>query len=993
MKSSLSLSLATTVFLLSYCVPVHAQKHEHNGAKFSTEETYVKPEYYTLGHARYRKTDDALYKLSGLKEQVSGTTPEERAWNFVMKNADKFKLKDRPENVLKHHFTYNTEEVSVVRYRQFYKDIPVDKNEIVVVMNGAGEVVQVTNNILPIPNTLLTTSRISEKAVLGTVLAHFNRVQLDESPKISRSIHIKNARTYFVYQVNVKLNEPYGRYTAYVDAQSGKIIEVKDELMYQCAQSGSGKGNVFNPDPISTSGAVYGTGGFEHGNNAYNPVLNAQMTEVRFPTGSFFGGQVYLQGSRAFLTNAAACQSPLGEWLNDRSHECFEEVMCYYHLDQNMCYYYSVLNGAGPYQFTTFDPFFQAVRFYVNSGYTISPGLYDPMSATIYIGTFDDGNGHIIEAGEDASVIIHELGHGVNDWMTQGGITAQSALSEGFADYWAQSYLRSFGLWAEHEDAYQRLSNWFMFTTEFPAQFNRTTGYDDKEFPSDLTGYGHTDGQFFSTAMMRIYDDIGKLKTDRIAVMGISFTDNSTTQQMAAEDVYQAAVILGYSTEELCIIYQHFKDIYNASFNPSQPGNATDYYIRDTNDDFGVEPNPTILPLWLSEDIWVRQQNDGLTVREHQNPIYGQTNYIYVRLRSRNCVPVEDGQLYVYFSKASTGLDWPKHWNDYYEITSNGPVLAGDVVANAPFSVPDDLRAGEERIIEIPWTNMPDPEDFDAEKHHFCILARLVSNQDPIGVEVSDLGVNGRNSNNVSWKNITILEQDPIVGPPSGSVFIRRGTQTWNEIRLNAPVLPRHVPCQTQGSIHIALNNNLKNVWESGGEQGSGFTQASDAFTWTAEEMALRRLNLQDTAVSYLLTATFEPYANARACVFDVVQTDTLGNLLGGERFFYKPVDSVGQRSQPSLQKQTNFSGLKIYPVPVGHNLNVSLSDNYTTKVVQVTIFDTFGKEWMLKSRKMLSDGEDHHLSFDVHTLPSGVYYLRVTDDLGHADILKFIKL
>jgi hypothetical protein len=66
---------------------------------------------------------------------------------------------------------------------------------------------------------------------------------------------------------------------------------------------------------------------------------------------------------------------------------------------------------------------------------------------------------------------------------------------------------------------------------------------------------------------------------------------------------------------------------------------------------------------------------------------------------------------------------------------------------------------------------------------------------------------------------------------------------------------------------------------------------------------------------------------------------------------------------------------------------------NYTTKVVQVTIFDTFGKEWMLKSRKMLSDGEDHRLSFDVHTLPSGVYYLRVTDDLGHADILKFIKL
>ena len=977
---------------MSYCVPVHAQKHEHNGAKFSTEETYVKPEYYTLGHARYRKTDDALYKLSGLKEQVSGTTPEERAWNFVMKNADQFKLKDRPANVLKHHFTYNTEEVSVVRYRQFYKDIPVDKNEIVVVMNGAGEVVQVTNNILPIPNTLLTTSRISEKAVLGTVLAHFKRVQLDESPKISRSIHIKNARTYFVYQVNVKLNEPYGRYTAYVDAQSGKIIEVKDELLYQCAQSGVGKGNVFNPDPISTSGAEYGTGGFVHGNNAYNPVLNAQMTEVRFPLGNFLG-PLFLRGSRAYLTDFngfIGCSSGSAEWLYDRSQECFEEVMCYYHLDQNMCYYYSVLNGLSPYQFPPLAPFSQAVRFDVSQ----EGAFYDPSSATVFIGRYTDDNGNFLEFGEDAGVIIHELGHGVNDWMTQGGINdSYDGLAEGFADYWAQSYMRSFGLWNEHEDAYQRLYNWGTFNSIYPAEFNRTTAYT-ASFPGGIVQEPHTDGQFFSTAMMRIYDDIGKLKTDRIAVMGISFTDNQTLQQDAAEDVYQAAVILGYSTEELCIIYQHFKDIYNTEFNPSLPGNSMDYYIRDTNDDFGAEPNPTILPLWLSEDIWVRQQNDGLTVREHQNPIYGQTNYIYVRLRSRNCVPVEDGQLYVYFSKASTGLDWPKHWNDYYEITSNGPVLAGDVVANAPFSVPDDLRAGEERILEIPWTNMPDPEDFDAEKHHFCILARLVSNQDPIGVEVADLGVNGRNSNNVSWKNITILEKDPIVGPPpSGSVFIRRGTQTWNEIRLNAPVLPRHVPCQSQGSIHIALNNNLKNVWESGGEQGSGFTQTSNAFTWTAEEMALKRLNLQDTVASYLLTATFEPYANARACVFDVVQTDTLGNLIGGERFFYKPVDSVGQRNQPAIQEQTNLTGLKIYPVPVDHTLNVSLSDNYTTKVVQVTIFDTFGKEWMLKSRKMLSDGEDHHLSFDVHTLPSGVYYLRVTDDLGHADILKFIKL
>lgn len=44
---------------------------------------------------------------------------------------------------------------------------------------------------------------------------------------------------------------------------------------------------------------------------------------------------------------------------------------------------------------------------------------------------------------------------------------------------------------------------------------------------------------------------------------------------------------------------------------------------------------------------------------------------------------------------------------------------------------------------------MPDPEDFDTERHHFCLLARIVSTQDPTGTEVQEVGQNVRNFNNL----------------------------------------------------------------------------------------------------------------------------------------------------------------------------------------------------------------------------------------------------
>ena len=101
---------------------------------------------------------------------------------------------------------------------------------------------------------------------------------------------------------------------------------------------------------------------------------------------------------------------------------------------------------------------------------------------------------------------------------------------------------------------------------------------------------------------------------------------------------------------------------------------AQDLYSRDTPADMGIQPNPDMGPMWLSEDIWVRTTPDPnyrpfpftaasppWTPAPHQNPEYrdprlGLPNYVYVRVRNIGPGPsTGTEQLRLYWAKASTG--------------------------------------------------------------------------------------------------------------------------------------------------------------------------------------------------------------------------------------------------------------------------------------------------------------------------------------------------
>jgi hypothetical protein len=120
--------------------------------------------------------------------------------------------------------------------------------------------------------------------------------------------------------------------------------------------------------------------------------------------------------------------------------------------------------------------------------------------------------------------------------------------------------------------------------------------------------------------------------------------------------------------------------------------------MKDTPADTGVEPNPDAGPMYVTEDIWVRQNPISgyepypfvadpawLTAisplhqnPEYRDPKYSKPNYVYVRVRNRGSTASSGTErLRLYWAKASTGLSWPSQWVDYLAANCGPTKLYG----------------------------------------------------------------------------------------------------------------------------------------------------------------------------------------------------------------------------------------------------------------------------------------------------------------------------
>lgn len=270
---------------------------------------------------------------------------------------------------------------------------------------------------------------------------------------------------------------------------------------------------------------------------------------------------------------------------------------------------------------------------------------------------------------------------------------------------------------------------------------------------------------------------------------------------------------------------------------------AVDLYMKDTpkvvdsERDRGQEPNIDNGPMWLSEDIWIRRQPDGIVNQEHQDPDHfttpGLTNYVYVRVRNRGSVASPPNvPLTLNWAKASTALAWPQNWDG----TLTTPALMGAPV-DAPHLLPS-IPAGASHIEVFQW-NAPDPAIYAAafqqdpgsfwadEPWHFCLLARVLDGN-PMP-ETADVNGNTKNNNNIVWKNISVVDIAGMVGGGGWSddkIFgasVMTG-DAWGQggtfnLAFKNPTRYKGHPVTEEAEVRVTLEAPLWELWAAGGMQ------------------------------------------------------------------------------------------------------------------------------------------------------------------------------
>ncbi|HMB93597.1 MAG TPA: hypothetical protein VKP65_22285, partial [Rhodothermales bacterium] len=511
---------------------------------------------------------------------------EAMARQYLQANANLLHLNDPDLNDLIHLRTQRSLVGHVVRFEQQIRGVPVLGGRIAVTINNENVVTFVAHEYKPDISLNNVTPAFSAQQARQRAQDHIQpsgTLQFDETKLI---VYYNNGVARLAYQSRLMPSiAPSGEWEVLTDAQTGALLRVQDLAVYHqypdkeddkkrakrapvpvvVAVPVDGSGFVFDPDPLSSAGATYGDPGFSDNGDADSPQMTAERFNVVLEDIDLTAGIHSLDGPRTHIVDLEAPFKGLFAQASSafnftREQDGFEAVNTYYHVDHYMKYLNETLglnilpslNGGE----VIFDP--HGLSGADNSHY---------LSGTELI-AFGEGG---VDDAEDADVVIHELGHGLHDWAA-GCISQSNGLSEGIGDYAASEYSLSLGQWTPADPEY----NW-MFSWDGHNEFwgGRVTDWNDTNTWPAGTGGGclHTCGQYWSSSMIDIFEQLGRDLTARAHWTGVMSLGCSATHVDAANAVLQAAADLGYSGTDISTIFDVFAN--NTGYPvtaPSVPG-------------------------------------------------------------------------------------------------------------------------------------------------------------------------------------------------------------------------------------------------------------------------------------------------------------------------------------------------------------------------------------------------------------------------------------
>jgi len=323
------------------------------------------------------------------------------------------------------------------------------------------------------------------------------------------------------FKFRISRDNPKEEWLIYVHASSGRILSRYDNL----ALAKTGSGYVFDPSPVIALGG--------------HKALLGPKNKVKLPpTKAYRKVKLTDLDGKGVLSGKRVCTSPTGkkrvqnaklQFLLRADENGFEEVMVYYHMNASLRYL-EKLGYRGPRALFT-----KPVLVNVN-GVAQDNSWFSPWDKLI---TFGTGG---IDDAEDAEIIVHELGHAIQDAICPdfGQSSEAATMGEGFGDYWAASFFES-----KKPTQYRAcVMSWDSLLSGLKKKFdppcarrldsNRT--YED----FDPKGNEHANCEIWSSALWEVRKILGRKAADRVIVESTFQLDPFTTMARGARAIIEA---------------------------------------------------------------------------------------------------------------------------------------------------------------------------------------------------------------------------------------------------------------------------------------------------------------------------------------------------------------------------------------------------------------------------------------------------------------------
>ena len=468
-------------------------------------------------------------KRSGTPQSIVGKISrpakggtEAGARSFLSENAGLFRMRNSTDD-LKLDRDYQSPIGQHVIFAQHYRGVPVYGAQVAVHFNRNGEIITVNNSYQPKVQLPSVDPQVSRANAMSRALS---LVKGAATSRPKSELVILNFNDSFVLSWHLVVTTDGPTWEMFVNARNGELLgQPRDINRYV---DGSGQVFIVNAIVATRDNSLR-----DNLDSASAVPLNAYST-VTLPG---LVGNGFLDG--VFASSASTKKrafSAVNDFSFDRSNDGFSETMGYYYLDYAERYIQSL----------GFNDVNNRQQVFAVNRLKIDNSFYSPQSKEISLGLGG------VDDAEDAEVILHEYGHSIQDNQVPGfGTTLEAgSMGEGFGDYWGAS------VGAQFSGGFQDLclAEWdaTSYSSTNPPCLRRLDS--TKQYPEDVVGQVHADGEIWSAALWQIRGSLGAANADRVVLAAHFLLASSASFNQGANALVTAAISLGYKNHQLNII-------------------------------------------------------------------------------------------------------------------------------------------------------------------------------------------------------------------------------------------------------------------------------------------------------------------------------------------------------------------------------------------------------------------------------------------------------